>query len=116
MIIWARRERVPVDVAGILERLRTGLDELYGDRLRSLHLAKSPGRGVAPWHADVEVLIVLDEIESTWDEIQHTSQLTADISLEFGVTVGTVFTTERRWLEDDTNGFLQDMRRDGVEL
>jgi len=48
--------------------------------------------------------MILDEVESTWSEIQRTSELTAELSLEFGVTVCGVFTSERRWRAREAEG------------
>jgi len=57
--------------------------------------------------------MILDEVESTWSEIQRTSELTAELSLEFGVTVCGVFTSERRWRARES-GFLRSVREEGV--
>jgi len=85
------------ELTSILGRYREGIERLYEERLRGLYLFGSHARGDAEEGSDVDVLIVLDEIESTWSEVQRTSELTAELSLEFGVTVCGVFTSERRW-------------------
>src|SRR5690606_7738069 len=70
---------LPSKVEEELRLLRAGLHELYGDRLRGLYLYGSYARGDARWDSDLDVLVVLDEVESTWKEIERTSELRAEL-------------------------------------
>jgi len=103
------------ELTSILGRYREGLERLYGERLRGLYLFGSHARGDAEEGSDVDVLVILDEVESTWSEIQRTSELTAELSLEFGVTVCGVFTSERRWRARES-GFLRSVQEEGVAV
>lgn len=100
-----------LEVEAILARYRAGLGELYGERLRGLHLFGSYARGEAESGSDLDVLIVLDEVESSWREIERTSRLTAALSLEHDVTVCGVFASERAWEAAETP-FLRRVRRE----
>jgi len=103
------------ELESILGRYRKGLERLYDERLRGLYLFGSYARGDAEEGSDVDVLIVLDAVESTWSEIQRTSELTAELSLEFGVTVCGLFTSERRWRARES-GFLRSVLDEGVAV
>jgi predicted nucleotidyltransferase len=47
------------------------LRRLYGDRLRSVVLFGSWARGDAHPESDIDLLVVLDRIESVWDELRR---------------------------------------------
>ncbi|MEX0893409.1 MAG: nucleotidyltransferase domain-containing protein [Gemmatimonadota bacterium] len=99
-------------VRGILSSLRTRLERTYGERLRGLYLYGSYARGEARPGSDLDVLVVLDRIDSYWQEILRTSHDTADLSLEHDLTVSTVFTTENHW-QSPASPFLRNVRDEG---
>lgn len=101
------------EVRGILARLKTGLEHLYEDRLRGVYLYGSYSRGDARAGSDIDVLIVLDRIESSWDEIKRTSELRAGLSLKHDVTLNTLFVAEEKWKRDDVS-VLRAVRREGI--
>lgn len=102
----------PAEVEAILAELRSRLERIYGDRLRGMYLYGSYARGEPERGSDLDVLIVLDEMESGWEEIQRTSYDTAEISLDHELTISTIFMPERRWLKGDTT-FLRNVREEG---
>lgn len=106
-----RKTRAQVEK--ILAQLRSGLEDLYGDRLRGLYLFGSYARGEASPGSDIDVAIVLDHLDSSWDEIKRTSHLRAGLSLEHTVSVNSIWFSEREWEEGDTP-FLQNVRKELV--
>jgi len=101
-----------VTVHEILGALRRRLEGVYADRLRALYLYGSYARGEARRGSDLDVLVVLDRIDSHWEEILRTSHDTAELSLEHDLTISTVFTTEDRWRSGDSP-FLLSVREEG---
>ncbi len=106
------RVKSPDEVQAILVKLRGGLESLYGDRLRALYLYGSYARSDARVGSDMDVLAILDRIESPWIEIERTSALCADLSLEYGVTVSLLFRSEDHWRQADTP-FVLNVRNEG---
>ena len=98
---------------GILARLKEALAALYGSRLKGVYLFGSHARGEADEESDVDVLIVLDRVDSYSQEIERTSELIAELSLECGQSISRVFVSEQRWREERTM-FFQNLREEAV--
>lgn len=77
-------------VKEILKKLKISLDQLYGNRLKRLYLYGSFARGEERPGSDLDVAMVLENFDRPWAEIQRTSQLISDLSLEFDITVSLI--------------------------
>lgn len=106
-------KKPPQELQDIVDRLKAGLEGVYEDRLRGVYLYGSYSRGDARAGSDIDVLIVLDRMDSSWDEIKRTSELRADLSLEHDVTLNTLFVAEEQWKRDDVS-VLRAVRREGI--
>ena len=98
----SERARRPDEVRKILRELKSGLRQTYGVRLRGLYVFGSYARGEARPGSDLDLLIVLDEVESTWEEIKRTGQLVSEVSLAHDVSVSRTFLSELAWQTGDT--------------
>lgn len=103
----------PAEIREIVRSLRRGLEEIYGDRLRGVYLYGSYARGEANEGSDLDVLVVLDEVRSSWDEIKRTGGLASEVSLAHGVSVSRIFVPESEWRESDLP-FLRNVRREAI--
>src|SRR5664279_1267073 len=100
-------------VQKLLVALKGGAEALYRERLRGIYLYGSYARGEQTNHSDIDVLIVLDRIDSYGAEIDRTSQLIASLSLESGTSISRVFATEESWLGAQSV-FLSTVRQEAV--
>lgn len=100
------------DLQEIIRELRRRLASSYGDRLRGLYVYGSYARGDARAGSDLDVLVILDEVKSYWDEIQRTSADNADLSLQHDLSISTIFTSEDRW-QSGASPFLRNVREEG---
>lgn len=100
-------------VRSILGELKLRLVALYGERLRGVYLFGSYARDEAKEESDADILIVLDRVENYSREIDTTSELTSELSLEHGISLSRVFATEEQWRKGQTN-FLQNLREEAV--
>jgi len=59
------------------------------------------------------VMIVLDDYQSYWQELERSGELTSELSLEYGVSISRVVMKQRQWQDDDTP-LLRNIRAEGV--
>src|SRR5438105_2004807 len=100
-------------LSALLAELKSGLAAIYGERLRGVYLYGSYVRGEQDWESDVDVLIVLDEVPRYGEEVDRTSEIIANLSLAYGVSVSRVVVSEHTWRTGDTL-FLANVRDEAV--
>ena len=102
-------------LANILHDLRTGLAQILGDRLEAVYLYGSQARGEARSDSDIDVLVVIRGAFDYFDLLEKTSQLTADLSLEYDTVIAKVFVSK---LDFDfrKTPLLIDVRREGIAV
>lgn len=100
-------------IRSILGEMNSRLATLYPERLRGVYLFGSYARDEANEESDVDILIVLDRVENYSREIDTTSELTSELSLEYGISLSRVFATEEQWRKGQTN-FFQNLREEAV--
>lgn len=74
----------------ILEDMKTGLVELYGDRLRGLYVYGSYARGMQQAGSDLDVVFALDEYEWSSEEVARTGELVSRLSLEHELSISLI--------------------------
>jgi nucleotidyltransferase-like protein/uncharacterized protein UPF0158 len=72
----------PFDPHVVAREAAAELRGLYGDRLRQVLLFGSWARGDAHPESDIDLLVVLDEVESTWNELRRMDPILWRHSLE----------------------------------
>ena len=100
-------------VQTLLADFRSGLEAIYRDRLRGLYLYGSYARGNPQWDSDLDVLVILDRLDSYGAEIDRTSELVSVASLRYGISISRVFTTQQAWF-DVQDGFLSQVRQEAI--
>ena len=90
----------------LLIEFKEHLAALYGERLKGVYLFGSYARGEADEESDVDVLIVLDQVKHYGQEVDHTGEISASLSLEYGKSISCVFVPEEKWHKDQTLFFL----------
>ena len=82
--------------------LAVDLGLLYGDRLRQVLLFGSWTHGDGPGEHDLEVVVVLAELRSPWEELRHMDEMLWRHTERTGLTVVAVPVSEDRWATPDT--------------
>jgi predicted nucleotidyltransferase len=105
--------KVPARIRKLMKELKHGLAQIYSDNLKAVYLYGSYARGDYRQGSDVDVMILLKDYNSYWEEIQRSSQLASDISLKYDVTVSRLFIKEIQW-QESAMPVLRNIRKDGV--
>jgi len=100
-------------IKSILKGLKIELHGIYGDQLKGLYLYGSYSRNDADNESDIDILIILDKIESYSGEIGRTSKLVSELSLKYDVTISRVFVSQQDWAEKETP-FLLNTRKEAI--
>ncbi len=103
----------PLGIA-VAKLMHAGLRKLYGKRLRGVYLYGSRARGDQASDSDVDILIVLDRVGSYGEELERTSALASDLSLDLGVLISRAFASESDW-RSGAKPFLVSARTDAIE-
>lgn len=112
-ISWVYNTCMSPNVRRLLSELKKGLTELYGGRLKAVYLFGSYARGDYDENSDLDVMIVLDDYESYWDELVRSAELASNLSLEYDVTISRMIMTEDRWKKGDLP-VLMNIRVEGI--
>lgn len=107
------KAKVPAHIRKLMKELKEGLIHIYGDRLEELYLYGSYARGDYRQGSDVDVMILLSDYKNYWDELERSTELASDISLEYDVTVSRLIMNEIQWKQSDMP-VLRNIRKDGV--
>lgn len=91
---------MPKEIKTLLEKLKSGLQQIYGERFKQAYLFGSYARGDYDSDSDIDILVVLSDFEKYGAELKRTSELIGNLSLEQGTTVSVVFSREQEWQMD----------------
>jgi predicted nucleotidyltransferase len=98
----------------ILSRLRTALDETYGDRLERVVLYGSRARGDERPDSDYDIAVFIKDPGSLGDELHRLASLTTDILLDTGAAISAM--PFRAGAYRERTGFMRELRIDGLDL
>jgi excisionase family DNA binding protein len=99
----------------VVQRLKTELEGLYGERLKGLYLYGSRARGDARPDSDVDIAVVLDDFESPYAEISDISRVTSRLGLEADLVISSMPVRHAEWAEKETI-FLKKLREEAVAV
>jgi predicted nucleotidyltransferase len=100
---------------GVAELATSRLRDLYGDRLVQVLLYGSQARGDADPDSDIDLLVVLRDMRSPWDELRRMDDLLWRLSFEHGVTLSALAVTEDEF-ENASRPVLIEARSEGMPM
>jgi uncharacterized protein len=105
---------MPEQIQNLLDELKAGLRQIYGEQLKSVILYGSYARGDAhPPDSDIDVLIVLKGPFSRWEMVKRSSELVAALSLEHEVVISRTFASETEYTNSKMPLFIN-IRKEGL--
>jgi predicted nucleotidyltransferase len=105
----------PFDPHAVARDVATDLRRLYGGRLSNVILFGSWARGDAHPESDIDLLVVLDHVDSVWDELRRMDPIAWRHSFE-NETVVTVLPVSRSDLESRQKPLLVRAQSEGLPV
>jgi len=99
----------------IATKAREDLEQIYGERLRGVYLYGSAARDQLTPDSDIDIAIVLDEIQSRFEEHELTGDLYSQISLQYNTVVTFLFIAETDF-EEGLFTVHRAVKREGVPV
>jgi uncharacterized protein len=79
---------------GLAAEVRSGLEKIYGPRLRGVYLYGSAARDELTSESDIDIAVVLDEVVDSFAEHGLIDDLRSDLSLKYDPLVSFLFVSE----------------------
>jgi predicted nucleotidyltransferase len=98
----------------ILAKLRTHLEQEYGDRLVQVVLFGSQARGDAEPDSDIDVMVILSDAVDTCTEINRISNFSTTLCLDYAILVSCIFTSEEQFQSKKDAYFFRNVHQQGV--
>lgn len=105
----------PGRVHDLMGELKEHMARMYSQNLTGVYFYGSYARGEEEAESDVDVLIVLDRIDSYSAEIGRTGEIASDLSLKYGLSISRVFVDRENW-QDGGTPFLRRVRQEAIEI
>jgi predicted nucleotidyltransferase len=105
--------KVPLKIRKLMKELKEGLVRIYGDRLKGVYLYGSYARGDYRQGSDVDVMILLKDYNSYFEELRRSTELASDVSLEYDVTVSRLIIKEIQW-QESIMPVVRNIHKDGM--
>jgi len=102
-------------ITALLKEAKAGLEGMYGERLKGVYLYGSYARGEEDTESDIDLLVVLDQIESYGAEVDRTGFLISEVSLKYGTSISRVFVSLSDWSGREAP-FLLNAREEGIPV
>ncbi len=99
----------------VLNRFKHELEKLYGSRLKQLILYGSYARGDFREFSDIDILVVLDNMESPGKEIRFTGNTTHNYLMTDDLIISLLPTSEKRFNQSKL-GVYVNIKKEGVLL
>lgn len=99
----------------VAEAAAAELRELYGGRLRGILLFGSWARGDAHPESDIDLLVVLDHVESPWEEQRRMDEILWRHSFQNDVVISAIAVGEDE-LHEPTRPFLIRAKAEGLPI
>lgn len=109
------KEHVKQKTDALLIKLKQALINLYGERLIQIILFGSVARGKPSPDSDVDVLVVLKGSVDQWVEIERTSKIIDELSLQTDELINCIFMDENHF-QYGSDLLLRNIRQEGIVI
>jgi len=98
----------------VLQRLRSALDGIYGERIERVVLYGSRARGDARTDSDYDVAVFLNDMADRWTEIDRLVEIADRLLDETGAVINALPFRAKAY--NERTPLMHEIRREGFEL
>lgn len=98
-----------------LDKLKDAITTYYQKRLKNIILYGSYARGNFNQYSDIDILVVLNDIQSEMLEIDALAEIKTDILLDSDIYISTNPVSEEKFLNSNFV-FYKNIRNEGIKL
>jgi len=102
-------------IASTLAKLKEALNECYQSNLQYVVLYGSYARGDFHSNSDIDILVVLNHIQSEMKELETLAELKTDIIIDDEIYISTNAVQTEKFLTSNFQ-YYQNVRNEGIEL
>ena len=84
------RKKIPEKIKPILEEVKENLKEFYGDKLKGIILYGSYARGEETEDSDIDLIILLERVPDTCEEVLRISRELGDLELTYDTLISII--------------------------
>ncbi|MEI6749193.1 MAG: nucleotidyltransferase domain-containing protein [Bacteroidales bacterium] len=106
---------VSENIIPILTRFKDSARNVYGPKLKKVILYGSYARGMAHNNSDIDLMIVLSEMESAFEEIDRLNDIKFNIGLDYEVYISTNPVSEYNFSHSKLP-LYRNVAREGIEI
>jgi predicted nucleotidyltransferase len=99
----------------ILQKVKQFLINLYQEQLEAIILYGSQARGDATEYSDIDILVVLKSAINPYQEIDRTSEIIAELCLNYDVVISCHFISSEKFNNQNTP-FIYNVRKEGIMI
>ena len=105
---------MPATTDPVLQKFRTALDRLYGDRIERVVLFGSRARGDGTPDSDYDIALFLKDLSDRWQEVRRLVDIEHAIRDETDADIHTMPFPAGSWRE--RTPIMHEIRKDGLDL
>ena len=105
---------MPATTDPVLQKFRSALDQLYGDRIERVVLFGSRARGDSTPDSDYDIALFLKDLSDRWQEVRRLVDIEHAIRDETDADIHTMPFPAGSWRE--RTPIMHEIRKDGLDL
>ena len=103
------------EILPVLQKYKTDIQKLYGNQFEKLILYGSYARGNQHSESDIDLLLIINKMDTPYKEVDKMSELTYNYMLDYDMFFSVVPTTADKF-NNMANPLYYNVKKEGISL